>query len=68
MDKLTTFGAIAIGTKFVAPGETVQYTKTGERLATRTSDGRVMTVGRGQNVVPEFTATCADILNSWGRL
>lgn len=64
----TTFGQIAIGTKFREPGKTNDYKKLDARLAVRTSDGMLREFSAGWQVVPEHNATAADILGSWAAM
>ena len=66
MDNKTTFQDIKVGDKFIRPGGKTVYVKVDDTHATR---GAVrVRVPPGTNVVPEFTATVADILGSWSKL
>lgn len=68
MDK-TTFGSIAIGTKFVLPGGRRIFTKTTSRLAKADAINAVtLTFAKVQEVVPERDATVDDILGSWSKM
>jgi hypothetical protein len=64
----TTFGRIAVGSKFTARGQTATHTKVDDRHAKRDKDGIVITVGFRTEVVPEHGATIDDILGSWSKL